>query len=479
MICGKAIKPILLHLALAGILLAVMLTGARPSHAQGKAQAPAPPVPQTTRQLTPKEWELINEQTRYYKNQADELERTKDFRGKIEANPVAIAAVLGAFATIFLGLLNLMQARRSQRDTQFYEALKRFGDPSPAVRSSAAGLIAQMGREHKRYFVTTLDQLLAGVALETSDVVLSSIEQAILHIIACNPSLSLQKCHVTNVFEQLDMTYRLADFFAAKGVTPENIPDEMWRTVASATEYPESVLKALVDGRTDQFERAIISSPKAAKRIPKDRREGVEAELVIELWQTATHLRTSGWVYAQSLHQVRPIKLRGRTELAGPCLAGLSLDNMDFQHSCLRDANFGASRLNGVKLGGADLSGALLKGATLLSLDERKVDLQHAKLVGAQLQGATLAGVQLQGANLLKAQLQGASFTGVNMDKAKIYGAETSDSTTFTTTNWWAADFNNVHGMPDTKLRKWFYEHFGQDAPRGVDEVHPSLRSPS
>ena len=38
------------------------------------------------------------------------------------------------------------EQRRSQHDTQFYEALKRFGDKdSPAVRASGAALIAQLG----------------------------------------------------------------------------------------------------------------------------------------------------------------------------------------------------------------------------------------------------------------------------------------------------------------------------------------------
>ena len=79
-------------------------------------------------------------------------------RRKLTDNVGIIAAALSAFAASFTGFVTLYftlratqrsreDARRNQEDTQFYEAMKRFGDKdSPVIRAGADPSQAHEGR---------------------------------------------------------------------------------------------------------------------------------------------------------------------------------------------------------------------------------------------------------------------------------------------------------------------------------------------
>ena len=79
-------------------------------------------------------------------------------------------AISAAIVALMSLAFNYRSTLQSQRDTQFYEALKRFGDEdSHILRSTAAGLLAQMGtkrvisfRQRRPYQDTALTQLLEG-----------------------------------------------------------------------------------------------------------------------------------------------------------------------------------------------------------------------------------------------------------------------------------------------------------------------------
>lgn len=119
-------------------------------------------------------------------------------------NIVPLIGPLGAWLAALVALLafsmNYRATLRNQRDTQFYETLKRFGDKdSPSARASAAALLSQiaLSAEHTwpwriksrreiqwrpklyPYLETTFNQLLVGLQLEANEVVLSSISTAI------------------------------------------------------------------------------------------------------------------------------------------------------------------------------------------------------------------------------------------------------------------------------------------------------------
>src|SRR6266550_6722157 len=83
----------------------------------------------------------------------------KSFSDNVAENPASVIGIVGTIlAALFAALVGLTtlfvnsrSAAKAQRDTQFYEALKRLGDKdSPTIRSSAAGLLAQMAQTKDR-----------------------------------------------------------------------------------------------------------------------------------------------------------------------------------------------------------------------------------------------------------------------------------------------------------------------------------------
>lgn len=152
--------------------------------------------------------QLAKVQADYYKNQLEIYRKQveaqtaqqapKSWWRKMLADPAdtvgAAGTVLGAFVLIILFGLNGSSSRRYRRDTQFYEALKRFGDEgSPFMRSSAAGLIGQMGKHREfslwwqdgrfgwqsPYRQTALDQLKARLSVEENAAVTEAIKGAV------------------------------------------------------------------------------------------------------------------------------------------------------------------------------------------------------------------------------------------------------------------------------------------------------------
>jgi len=168
--------------------------------------------------VSPEQKELYMAQTRqakaqaeYYKEQiklyrkwveTQTAQQTpKSWTQKLFSDPAdtvgAAGTVLGAFLILTLFGLNASSSRRYRRDTQFYEALKRFGDEgSPFMRSSAAGLLGHMGMHREfsmwwdgsygwqtPYRQTALDQLKARLPFEENASVAEAIKGAVQQLI--------------------------------------------------------------------------------------------------------------------------------------------------------------------------------------------------------------------------------------------------------------------------------------------------------
>lgn len=67
-------------------------------------------------------------QAAYYRELTRNLNRTRTLRQTVVENPGIVAALVGAIIALITLFVNNRNSLRSQRDTQFYEALKRFGD---------------------------------------------------------------------------------------------------------------------------------------------------------------------------------------------------------------------------------------------------------------------------------------------------------------------------------------------------------------
>ena len=103
-------------------------------------------------------------------------------KGKSCWSLVLSAAIVAVLSLV----LNYSSTLRTQRDSQFLEALKRFGDKdSSRVRSSAAGLLAKLSQQKGSFFrwqrpnfSIVFDQLMTGLRLEDNSVCLGAIMDA-------------------------------------------------------------------------------------------------------------------------------------------------------------------------------------------------------------------------------------------------------------------------------------------------------------
>ncbi len=109
-------------------------------------------------------------------------------------------------------------------------------------------------------------------------------------------------------------------------------------------------------------------------------------------------------------------------------LSGADLRNADMMGAMLRRANMSGCRLNPIHLYRADLRQAnfgasLLNGANLRGADCREADFQGADLDRIILSDANLSGANLRGANLSRANLDRANLTGADLTGATLNGA--------------------------------------------------------
>jgi hypothetical protein len=87
--------------------------------------------------------------------------------------PIAsiILASVAALVSILTLIGNYISGKLAQQDTQFYEALKRFGDPNPTQRASAAHLLSTMAVKRRSYLPTAVHVFGEAVQLEETHVV--------------------------------------------------------------------------------------------------------------------------------------------------------------------------------------------------------------------------------------------------------------------------------------------------------------------
>ncbi len=420
-------------------------------------------------QLAP-EQKLAEWQARYYRLQTEELESTRGFWGKVKANPVAVAAVLGAFATILVGLLNYRQTLGNQRDTQFYEALKRLGDDSPAVRCSAAGLLALMGQEHESYHRTALDELISALTLERNLAVYDSTITAIQSVMRLDPPLSIARLYRANILLQRQMKYGLARLFGFMGVEgPDQITDDQWDMASRICQYQSDVLKALVTRPLwqERFASNLSSSYESWKRGEQEAARGEQDKAQEQLGLVASKLRDNVALIAENLHD----RVLPGLNLSDVFLAEGNLDDALLQGANLRGAQMQCSHLTSAQLQTADLTESLLQGVTAMS-----AQMQGAILYRADIRSSTLAGASFEGADLRAANLHGACLTNADLHGARLFGV-ISNTGAFAQADWWQADFTSDNPMyKDTNLLRDLCRKFRSSIPDDLDHVHPSAR---
>lgn len=450
MVCQRVGKAVLWCLAFLVVALIIVIPGTRSAYAQGRYVATTTSASASTaRGPTSGQKELIEAQTQYYNRQV----RKPWWEYLIEAG--TLIGAIGAFVTFSLNYRvtlrvqrdNLRTTLRAQSDAQFYEALKRFGDPSPAVRSSAIGLLQKHAEQDEANYRIVVDQLVAGSILETDLAVYTSIIDAIAPIVPVHPLLVINRLRRGNDILQRQVVYNLGRFFASLGATDtKTVSTEHWELAAETCEYEADVLSGLVQRAkwAKKFHEVLHSRSRIWDgQLPEKKLEKRE-KLQHELGIAAERLRTNVRLCVEALVG------------CGAVPDWLPLDNV-----FLVDADLWKVPLTNAHLSSAQLHGAFLAGA----------NLRDATLCKAQVQRANLSS-----AVLWHASLQGADLRDARLDGVKLAGATIDAETNFTGANWWEADFFYPDTQePDLTLLERLYGRYGDEVPQDTRAVHQSV----
>lgn len=458
--------------------------------------------PKTDPTLTPEEQELrkaqrANEdaQADYYREQANKLRQPpppeKTFSQSVAENPASVIGVggtiVGAIVVASVSLMTLYfnsrNAVKAQRDTQFYEALKRMGDKdSPTIRVSAAGLLAQMAQGEWRdisfgkkwpflklvrsrpYLATSVDQLLFGHLLEETPVGIESIESALRQLMPHDLQAITHRLYAANLSLQDELASLVAEFFVLndlKALSDLYGPEarkELWEQLPASAGYKSHTLRKLAEHSTS-FANSFSNYRRVLDAQETGDRGQFLASLNERLRVASNRLRANVALFSAALGDLQPKD--------APPREGSAFHAFSFVRSFL----VGGKIAPDANLSDIDFADSNFDGLVLI-----RVNLTKALLTGASL-NVQMKGGSLRDAGLLFAQLREAKWRGVDMTDARLAGADINRLTTLSC-NWWKADFGK--GAPaevDDKLLESLFERGGQYVPEDLDEVHATVRT--
>lgn len=366
---------------------------------------------------------------------------------KLTDNPAAVAAFLAALVAFITFYFNYRITQRNQADTQFYEALKRFGDKdSAAVRSSAVATLAQMAKmegrdinplrpvsglksKKRRYCDTSYIQLIMGLLFEKNQYNLLQIRDALYQIIDQirdgESEVITYALDNANRRLQTEVLTALADFLvansAARTTDTEDVKSDIWED-APASLYQPAVFKILADQQASLFSHLVSESllkyvTLTEKQRPKNLATTYQnlalatyrMYLIVDIFCRA--LRTSGSI--RTLKREYPL---------------------------------------------------FLVNANLVGADIAEVNLRNALLIGAKFNKANLRGAKMQGAKL----------EGADLDGTCLYCAFIDKDTDLHNVEWWRANFFHENGTYiDRKIIRELAENYPE--PAGASGIHESV----
>jgi hypothetical protein len=405
--------------------------------------------------------ELREAQTQYYRESAKTITEANTFGGWVKENAVVVGSLIAALIAFVSALLSLQQnsktaaanlklsldnseaGRRSQQDTQFYEALKRLGDKdSPALRASAVALIAQLARRNPSrsagYLEVAVDQLATALRIERDPVVIEAIPEAVRYLsgVAAENVVAAQemieRLYRANRAQQAQLSMTMLKYLLLSGAKPENAiwPELVFEEIAARTGYRVDVIKGLLPPENTlnvltQAESTAMAVLDETKR--SEQRTGL-ANGVFILGQ---QLHASSRAILACLTALTPFATFGNLSRGtiSPSVAGAMTEGGPVSEI--------RQELPGIFLAQMDLKGVNFKGANLSG-----ARLQYTNLFGANLENANLAGTLLDGASMpftiTNAYLNGVSLLNTHLGQVDLTEVDLEGA------NWWDADFDYV-----------------------------------
>ncbi|HEX5703529.1 MAG TPA: pentapeptide repeat-containing protein [Pyrinomonadaceae bacterium] len=439
------------------------------------AQTPAPTPPPDATPHASREDQQLSEARRqneealaeYYRTLTKKVteQTTRTLWRTLLDNAALLGALTAALVALSTLLVNQRTALRARKDTEFYEALKRFGDKdSPTVRASAAAMLAQIGdtwfytfprrRPDKRwnvlkgkpwskakewlkkrvrtypYFNTALDQLVTGLLIEEHTVVNHAIVTALKSIWPKSIKRAAERLYDSNLRLTADLKTLLTEYFAAKGSTkPDQVGEEAWKEATNLTRCSLEGLKALVTQYSSWEESERITSA---------------AEKRLRMKTIKSGLKDLGRRLNQNIRMFEMV-FRERPDTANDSL------------------NFFSAYLANASLSGANL---------------RNINFARAVMPGVFLMGASLGGAKLEDTNL-----EGSHCHSVDFTDAKLYGVRVNrENLPFEYTNWWQANYEagwwkETPAVIDEDLITKLIEQFGELSPDKLKAAHRSVKA--
>jgi len=213
---------------------------------------------------------LTRAQTEYYRAQTSKLTQRASFWQSLKDSPASAIGILGALVALISFAFNYRVTLKHQRDTQFFEALKRFGDKeSSTVRLSAAVLISQIAatRQGRGYLGTALDQLVGGIQLEKSPVVLKSIAISMARLADSKPKVVISKIYELNFALEEELIINLAMYLqvlrkhaGVSDLTNAEVDPDFWSKAIIVTRIPNEQLDLWIQANLQTFYRTLLST---------------------------------------------------------------------------------------------------------------------------------------------------------------------------------------------------------------------------
>ena len=451
-----------------------------------------------SRILTPEEQELIkarkaNEeaQAEYYREQTNKLRQPasptpgKTFRQSVAENPASVVGVVGTIlGAIIVALVSLTtlyfnsrNAIKAQRDSQFYEAMKRMGDEdSPTLRASAARLLALMAQQEWRepvlskkwpflkleksspYFETAVDQLMVGHLLESNPVGTESIKNALQQLVPLVPynlGPITHVLHAANLSLQDQVASLIAEFFVLSNCQKPPHPYEdaqyrdLWEQLESATGFEIRSVKSL------SMSHSFINRFWTYRHIIDAQNTGDRGQLLSALHDklqvAGGHLRANITLFCTALGKLQPKETPQTPNL--------------FSFSFKRVFLVGGEIARDANLSNINFKNANFSGMTLYNINLANTSLCDATL-HVVMEGGSLRNSSLSGAEFWEGRIRGVDMTNASLANATILGRLSSA--------WWKADFTDRDKIDSKLLASLFDSQIG---PSDLNEVHASVRT--
>jgi putative flippase GtrA len=365
------------------------------------------------------------------------------FLNAILQNPASLAAFFAALVALVSFTFNYRITFKNQRDTQFFEAMKRFGDQeSVALRLSAVGLLSQMGLQSPTHFRTAFDQLISGLLVETDMVVLQAITDAAIRMAPKQRKLALATLTKVSEIARVQLFNSMARYIAALTSS-----ESAQRHLHHLTGYSKEAVEIITSYREygellERFEALRSTVPPNGNLLQEN------VECVARQTQAVAQVVCS--VFARNLPLFgyhRGMLLRGflKRKIIMPqffCLCFFLSD------SVVSFDMWSNKKLLGAYLVKLTMSDGIIEYCFFFECNMSSSVFNRTRFVAVHFED-----VDLQNGTLVSGIFSFVTMRHTKLNNAKLWGLQIKRGCDLSGANWWTADFSYVDSVVPGSLQ--------------------------